>query len=252
MKMMDIYRSLRDEVSIWNAIKLVSIAIFPKKGKIFQIHLKKDPCVVFVRARTTDCFLVYSILVNRGGEYPAFANYNPQCIIDAGANIGLATLFFKRHYPDALIIAIEPDVDNCKMFRLNTSKLNHVRLLQAGVGPESGKFLRIKNGQDKSYSFILEEALEGDVPELSVKDICTQFKCQKIDIFKIDIEGGEKELFSRNTDWIQMTDNIFIETHDHLNLGCSQKLLEQVKGDFHLRTRGENLIFTRQYLGIIN
>jgi len=248
----NVFRCWFKEISVCNLLKLYWIAFWGKENKIYSIRLKHEPFVVFVRAQTTDCYLLFSILINRGGEYPVFKNYSPHVIIDAGANIGLATLFFRRHYPDAKIIAIEPDIENAKLFKKNTSKYGDIHLIHAGLGPDTGKSLRIKNAHDKAYSYILEEAVDGGVPEINVDEICREYNCDKIDIFKIDIEGGEKELFSRNTAWIEKTDNILIETHDHIALGASKNLIEQLKGRFFLRVRGENLVLTSEYLSISN
>lgn len=181
-----------------------------------------------------------------------FSQYSPKFIIDAGANIGFAILFFKRHYPDATIVAVEPDSENCDMFIRNTRVCRDVHLVSAGLGSGSGGSFRIKNKQDEPDSYILEESKERSVAEVGVEEICSRFDGNRIDLIKIDIEGGEKELFARNTDWVARTDNILIETYDHIAVGCSKKLLEQTKGEFHLRVRRENLVLTREYLSIAN
>jgi hypothetical protein len=42
-------------------------------------------------------------------EYAFSSEEDAPVIIDAGAHIGIATLYFKWHYPQARITAIEPD-----------------------------------------------------------------------------------------------------------------------------------------------
>src|SRR5215204_3393788 len=46
------------------------------------------------------------------------ANQSPR-ILDCGANIGLASLFFKRHYPAARITAFEADPEIAAILREN-------------------------------------------------------------------------------------------------------------------------------------
>jgi len=46
-------------------------------------------------------------------EYKVFMPIDsPKTILDAGANIGTASRFFSNQFPDAKIIAIEPDSEN--------------------------------------------------------------------------------------------------------------------------------------------
>lgn len=239
----------RSAISFSNAFRLLWMANFGKKGYIFSIKLRAYPHRIFLRARTTDCPLMTTVLLY-GGEYPVFEKYTPKFIIDAGANIGLATIFFKHHYPDATVVAVEPESENCKMFQKNTAYLTNVHLIQGGLGPDDNKFMRIQNTSDPSWCFRLEESEDG-VPEITINAIFEQYCPEKIDILKIDIEGGEKALFERNTDWITRVDNIFIEFHEYVTLGCSKALLSVTKGDFFLRKRRENYLFTRDYLPVL-
>src|SRR5437667_11569462 len=60
---------------------------------------------VHIRIRTTDTSTYSDILV--GGEYAFDLPFAPKIIVDAGANIGMASIYFTHRYPDAKIIAIE-------------------------------------------------------------------------------------------------------------------------------------------------
>lgn len=50
-------------------------------------------------------------------EYAWDTAVRPRVIVDAGANIGLASLFFANKYADAKIIAIEPEEHNFKILK---------------------------------------------------------------------------------------------------------------------------------------
>ena len=41
--------------------------------------------------------------------------FQPKLIIDGGANIGLTSIFFARKFPEALIIAVEPEEKNYQL-----------------------------------------------------------------------------------------------------------------------------------------
>src|ERR1700730_7986688 len=59
-------------------------------------------------------------------------------IIDAGANIGLATLWFKAQYPKATVIAIEPDTENFAVLKENVIADDTTLLVDAAVGSRPG------------------------------------------------------------------------------------------------------------------
>src|SRR3989344_3010054 len=68
------------------------------------------------------------------------ANPTPT-IIDAGAHIGLATLYFAKQYPKAHILAIEPHPINATILRKNVTenRLTNVVVLEAGLDLAGGK-----------------------------------------------------------------------------------------------------------------
>jgi hypothetical protein len=56
---------------------------------------------------------------------------------------------------------------------------------------------------------------------ISVDTIIKKFKVTSFGLIKIDIEGGEQDLFGGPTDWLTCTEAIIIEFHstvDHLRI----------------------------------
>jgi hypothetical protein len=72
-------------------------------------------------------------------------------IIDAGAHIGLAGIWYSRLYPDAVIISIEPDPANFKMLEANTAALPNVRVFCAAVGARPG-FVEVSRETGSSWA----------------------------------------------------------------------------------------------------
>jgi len=54
----------------------------------------------------------------------------------------------------------------------------------------------------------------GNGHEIEVIDMFALLAGRRIDILKIDIEGGEIELFRSNVEWIEQTPLIVFELHD--------------------------------------
>ena len=71
-------------------------------------------------------------------------------------------------------------------------------------------------------------------------------------IFKIDIEGGEKSLFSGDTTWMRQFPLIIIELHDWMLpfSGSSKNFLKAVaEHEFDFVHKGENIfLFNREIL----
>lgn len=140
-------------------------------------------------------------------------------IIDAGANIGLATLWFAKHFPEAQIVAIEPDDNNFALLRRNTRHLgDNVLLIQGGVWYRSAR-LGILNPSAGAAAFRVGEISEGTaggVPAYAVDDICALVGNASPLIVKLDIEGSQAQIFSSNTDWVSRTSLITLELDDWL------------------------------------
>ena len=68
---------------------------------------------------------------------------------------------------------------------------------------------------------------------------------------KIDIEGGESQLFSANTEWMNEFALIIIELHDWMlpMQGSSKPFFKAISNlDFEILQKGENLFFFNRAL----
>ncbi|RZL32363.1 MAG: FkbM family methyltransferase, partial [Pedobacter sp.] len=89
---------------------------------------------IWLRKGSSDFKVFQSVILNH--EYKSATkcvNDNPEFfIVDAGANIGTTLLYFKAFYPNATIIAIEPDKNNFRQLKLNIeqNKLENIKVLQ--------------------------------------------------------------------------------------------------------------------------
>lgn len=173
-------------------------------------------------------------------------------IIDGGCNVGFASLFFKMKYPKAVIIGVEPVVDNAELARRNLEGFQDVEVLTAAVSHSTG-VLYVSDPGLGNNAFRTSVAAEGDhlsVPSLSIDDILAQRKDCKPFIMKLDIEGFEKSLFETNTSWVDKFDVIMVETHDWMLPGeAISRPLMKVLGehDRDLIFKGENLFSVKNY-----
>jgi FkbM family methyltransferase len=146
--------------------------------------------------------------------------FTPQTIIDAGAHVGYTALWLRQQFPDAVIIAIEPEPRNIVQFKKNCLPSDSISLEEAALWPTKGR-LRISNQSCNTNNFQCEDDENGDISTITVSDIMQKYHIPQIDLLKIDIEGGEIPLFSRSTEWLTNVRSILIETHDGFIPDCT-------------------------------
>jgi FkbM family methyltransferase len=145
-------------------------------------------------------------------------------ILDLGANIGAASLYFASAWPASHIVAVEPAADNFQLLFENTQELENTTALLAGVASAPG-WLRLADQEAEKWAYRTERAerqAAEAVPAVTVSELLTEFPSgngYEPFIVKIDIEGAESELFSADTDWIDRFPVLIIELHDWLFCG---------------------------------
>lgn len=176
-------------------------------------------------------------------------------IVDLGANIGLSALFFVKKYPNAHIIAVEPDTVNFEFMKRNLEDYsNHVALLKAAIWPSDGAVSLVEHDESNEglgawgyRTETLTEGAEASVSAISIPTLMNQFSMDFIDILKVDIEGAEYELFEKDYEsWLDKVGLIIIETHDRFKPNSEAMVRNALKGRFtELPLKGENLFFKK-------
>lgn len=183
-------------------------------------------------------------------EYKVQLSSPPSHIIDCGANIGLSAVYFANKYPDAKIIAIEPDEGNFRYLKLNTEKYPNVICLKKAVWPRK-EALQIVDPGRGDWGLQTRPATDDANPTVdtvTIDELMYDYKMQYIDFLKIDIEGAEKELFTAGYhEWLSRTRVMAIELHDFLDPTVSPVFFETIE-PYHFKTYslGENLVCTRE------
>ena len=143
-------------------------------------------------------------------------------IIDVGANIGVATAYFKKHFPNAEVIAIEPDSKSFKALQKNISlnKLTQVSVINAAVTPKFGKTLFYgqvspKESDARGNSILSSWGLQrknSTVTQVDAIQLSSLIN-KPISLLKIDIEGAEMMVIEEIAQKLHLVENIFIEYH---------------------------------------
>lgn len=170
----------------------------------------------------------------------------PKFIIDCGANIGLSAVFFAAKYPAALIVAIEPDKRNFEFLQKNTLSYNNVVCMNSAIWSSNIPIKVIDEGMGNwALKTVVADSNSSDsIPGISIDQILKDYKQEKIDLLKIDIEGAEKELFSAHYQhWLPKTKVIVIELHASPSDIISKTFYNAINSfPYSKYSKGENLV----------
>ena len=240
-------RRIRLLASVMPLADAFRLALTEKKPVNVQIYCHPLGREITLRGATTDVACFEKVFISK--EYSLPFEYSPQVIVDAGANIGMATLYFAGRYPTARILAIEPESKNFAMLQRNCAGLSNVVLVQAALWPTQRRLTISDDGFGEwAYSVMEERANEGtnEVSAITIEEIMRKLSVNVIDLLKLDIEGSERELFSTDAGmWLDRVECIVIELHDRYRRGCAKAFYSALATrDFIQEIRGEN-VFVR-------
>lgn len=172
-------------------------------------------------------------------------------IIDGGAHIGLATLYFKMLYPQARVLAFEPQPDNFALLQQNVADnlLSDVTLFPAALADQVGtRHLHFDATEEQwlSSASFLAGAWTGSQKTTSVAVSTlplSQFLTEPISLLKLDTEGAEQMILQAAASKLKMVEQMKIEYHPHAGQSWQalRDLLEQQGFSLSLEKDGQSL-----------
>ena len=158
-------------------------------------------------------------------------------VLDLGANIGLSTLFLASQFPDAEFACVEPSSDNCAVLRAVLAR-NGIKavVIQAAIGPSCEQAELHLTSDASSFSLVpaIPSARRERVMQVTVPQVLELLGWSAIDLLKVDIEGYERWLFSRNNSWLGCVERIVGEAHGHIGYGIDQVRADLAPFGFHV------------------
>jgi FkbM family methyltransferase len=156
-------------------------------------------------------------------------------IVDCGANVGATAFLLLNAFPNARLVAIEPEAGNYDVLRKNLEQFgDRAMALQAAVW-SSDTTLRLVRGEfldGREWTYQAKEHSDTSLEVVTAKSVPTlleELGAERIDLLKVDIEGGELEL--------PRIRNVSIELHGE---ECADAFFSAMsRYDFELIRRGE-------------
>jgi FkbM family methyltransferase len=170
--------------------------------------LKWNRHPIHYRPGTSDLEIIYSILLQTDSKvaYRVPAGLNPQVILDIGANIGAASLYFARLFPQAHIHAFEPIPDNFTLLARNAAPFPNIYLHHMALGGKSGRARMLASNSPLNlggFSFYAAGSDPSRTLEVEMKHpdvILAELGIHQVDLIKIDTEGAEYEILTSFSD----------------------------------------------------
>lgn len=175
-------------------------------GVIYQIFKVEDYALRRLK-RGDELLQRYTNMIQEGKK---------PLILDLGSNIGASVVWFAEHFKGCHIVALEPDRENFQLLEKNTYGLD-VDLYPAAIGADDGLVTLIDPGNGE-WGYQTQVSDSGECQMISLTRLLNQKKSEGYSPFivKIDIEGGEANLFSSSIDWVDRFPILIIELHDWL------------------------------------
>jgi FkbM family methyltransferase len=147
------------------------------------------------RPGTTDLLVLEQVFLD--GEYRVepIAPESIEYIVDLGSNIGVTAMFWAQRYPNAKMVLVEPDPENFKLLQRNTAAFQErCVLLNVAVSDKRGETTFFRSDREYGHSILKgdDSVSEIVVKTLTVSDVLEQAGFPRVDLLKMDIEGGEQ------------------------------------------------------------
>jgi FkbM family methyltransferase len=180
---------------------------------------------VLLRPATNDLFTFEEVMLIQVYSHVLQCLRDARSVIDLGANIGLASLYFLHHYQNCRVLAVEPEGMNFRLLANNlapyvaTGRAHALRaafwkddvpvVFEPGARPED-----VNKGSVRSRSEFTNLEPDTAVDGLGILSIIKRSGFSTVDLMKIDIEGGEEHIFSGELSWLKRVRCIAVEFHN--------------------------------------
>ena len=149
----------------------------------------RNGLVVEVRATGGDYWTISEIFFNGQYVLPDGESDDVKTVVDTGANVGYAALWFLKEYPQCRVTAFEPlpaHVDQIEKHLTGNGLRDRVTVIAAAASTEEGTAVFQDAGPE---SRPVDDGGEG--VQVRLVDWFEHLPSGTIDILKMDIEGGE-------------------------------------------------------------
>jgi len=170
----------------------------------------------FYRPGTTDLLVLEQVFLDREYHVEPILPGSIRYIVDLGSNIGVTAMFWAQRYPEARMVLVEPDPDNFKLLQRNTAAFqDRCVLLNVAVSDKRGETSFFRSDREYGHSILKgdDSVSEIQVKTLTVSDVLREAEFPRVDLLKMDIEGGEQIVMPTIRTWAHAPRYLIAELH---------------------------------------
>lgn len=158
-----------------------------------------------IRTGTSDARLLREAVVHNFDfpEYRVPIAVQPRTVLDIGANIGVVSVCLNRSYPNARLLAFEPEPNNFRLLQRNIGHLPKAVAVPFGLGAETRKVVYHRSDDDTNPgggsvqpTLASAQAPQREVHILTPLEAIERYQIEHVDLIKIDTEGSEYEILT--------------------------------------------------------
>ena len=205
-----------------------------------------------IRRRTSDLKVAQCVLLEK--EYQPLVDLafrqrqleSIDYIVDAGANVGYATIFFKKIFSRSACFPIEPDPGNYGLLleNIRLNNLENVFPVRAALWAYATRLITSRTFRDgKEWSINVVETDDdrvGTIQGITVNQVMEDHALPRIDVLKMDIEGAEAFIFSQDAHPEQFLSKVrFLAMEIHEEMEAQDRIFETLReSEFELSFHG--------------
>ena len=218
------------------------------------VHLNVGGLPLMLRATNQDFNVAWDCIIRR--EFQELVRYTSpldiKFVIDAGGYIGTSAIVFANIFPNATIVSLEPSYENFVLLCQNVRNFRNIVPFNVALVSSDREVVLYDRGTGHwgftIYPGHAERPLKKlhSVPGVCIQTLMDKFEKKQIDVLKMDIEGGEKEILSNSERWLPITNVVIAELHDRIVPGCSTAFELATEGMTRERLSKDKRIALRQ------
>jgi FkbM family methyltransferase len=169
------------------------------------------------------------------GEYSFEPAREPRTILDLGANVGQAALYFRSRFPSARIVAVEPASESFALLTRNLGSDPGIELRRCAVTGRDGT-VQLRKYHLSWINHVSTQRVDDprvvaeDVEGLSLASLLEAAGMETVDLVKADIEGLEYDVFV-DSPALRRVGTLVGEVHEREIPVDSQTFVERLQAD---------------------
>lgn len=188
--------------------------------------------------KTESCFQIARDIL-AGTTYPHVSFVSDvKTVLDIGANIGAASVFFAMMYPQAKVFALEPADAPFSLFKFNSRPFNNVTGFPFGLDAHDKQVSLYHGKADTMEASVYPTDRTNfdceQVQLLSASKFLAEQAIERVDILKLDTEGCEVPILRSLQSYLPAVKVLYVEYHSERD----RRLIDELLAETHVLWRG--------------